>query len=114
MKKIAISSMFILCAASAVLGVCGLPQPVHGRVTAFGFPVFGAIAELRDNDTGKLLQTAMTSPFGWYRFEPVLPCGPFRVSARHKRFAFISAVVRPVDFPGTPEGVRVDLAAITK
>lgn len=108
-------ALLVLFAFASPVFACGAPQPIYGRaVTGFGFPVYGARLELRDLGSVEMIQTARTNPFGWYSFEPVLPCSVYEVRITHKWFGFLpsSAWIEPRDFPNTPAGVRVDFAAV--
>lgn len=119
LNKILLTVAFVTISTLAVFP-CGVPQPIYGRVvrsvgsSAFPLPVYGARLELRSVGSSEIEQTVRTNPFGWYRFEPVLPCASYEVRVSHKWFDFSMAVIEPLNFPNTPEGVRVDFAAKSK
>lgn len=100
---------------------CGIPQPIHGQAywhtegqPETQFRISGARMELRDGETGELLQTTITNPFGYYSFDPVLPCSAFEVRISHKWYTFTPATktVLPIDFPNDPAGVEVLFVSI--
>ena len=70
--------------------------------------------ELRSLGSEIVEQVTITSPFGFYKFEPVLPCSDYEVRISHKWYAFTPATktVLAIDFPNDPSGVQVLFSSI--
>ena len=73
---------------------CGVPQPIYGTAPA------GSIIEL------EFFTYTRTTPFGYFFFEPVLPCSSYTVIMRSKHAGTMTVVVEPPDFQG--KGVEIN------
>ncbi|MDL5055879.1 hypothetical protein [Geitlerinema calcuttense] len=107
--QIVIASFIILAAASLALGgeqpsACGAPQPIIGRAqTNFGKEIVGIYGSLLTLYLeGEPIAHTRSNPFGYFAFEPVLPCNTYQVAIRDKWFVYEAAVatVNPDDFTG--------------
>jgi hypothetical protein len=119
-QTLALMVTMILTAAADVFA-CGAPHPIHGHaywhpagMPEMQFRISGARVELRDEGNPEPIQTAITNPFGYYQFEPVLPCSNYEVRISHKWHAFTPAIktVLVEDFPIESIGVEVVFSAI--
>ncbi len=62
---------------------------VTGRVkTPEGRPIKGASIMIRDADTGAVVRTALSSPFGYYRLDQIETGRLYVLSVSHKRYIF--------------------------
>lgn len=59
---------------------------------------------------GDLVGVARSNPFGWYRFENVLPCQNYSVRAINKALVFAPSPILDYEFIG--KGVRRDIGEI--
>lgn len=117
---IALFVTLLLTAAVEAFG-CGAPQPIHGYaywhpagLPEMQFRISGARVEIRHEGFTNPFQTVITNPFGYYKFEDVLPCSNYEISISHKWYIFTPAMKTVVseDFPNSPEGVEVIFSSV--
>jgi len=94
--------LLILCLAAAAFP-CGAPQDISGRIWN---PIsLRSTVTLTDGDQ---TFTAVTNPFGYFRFREMTPCLEYQLSVKNKWFAYPSPVFT---LPGEV-GVEIDLEPI--
>ena len=72
--------------------------------------VYLVTIELRVEDDPEPIAAVLSSPFGGFAFEPVLPCSAYTVTARHRFFTFGPPVqIDPKDFPPNGSGVMLTI-----
>lgn len=110
-NKILTILFLIICLVPSAIA-CGVPQPIYGRVQnewlGLPLPVYGATVRLT-SPQGELIDTRRTNPFGYYRFEDLMPCNDYVVRAVHKSHVFLPELVLASEFKG--DGVEQDLWA---
>lgn len=102
--------LFLILFAAPVALACGAPEPIAGRVLTkqlgMKLPVSNATVRLMSIQ-GDLIETRRTSPFGYYRFESVLPCSDYAIQPVHKFRGFLPEVILVTDFKG--KGIWLDI-----
>lgn len=84
-----LSTLILIITLAAVAFPCGAPVVIEGRATVNGLPVPGTLVAIHADITEPPIEVVRASVFGYYQFEPVLPCNGYRVSAAHSKLSII-------------------------
>ncbi len=106
-----LSTFIVIITLSTVIFSCGAPQPIYGQAYAdlFGFrrPLGNTRIELRYGGQKTVEAVVITNPFGYYRFDGLMPCNAWSVRASRKRTVFIEPSII-VWLPDSGKGLQVD------